>query len=69
MSKILVCEICRSEKCDGKIYQAYSPPSFGGRGDYLRRVCTSEIEVYKGKLYYRNIIGHGEMEMLEVTPE
>jgi hypothetical protein len=62
MGKIKVCEICRSERCNGKIYIAttkYGPI----------RVCESRIEWHEGKRYFRNVIGHGVMEMLEVVPE
>lgn len=56
--KIEVCEICRKERCDGKVYKIKKIVS--GRYNKLRLCKTNPCVVkVNNELYFRYIMGHG----------
>ena len=63
-----ICEICRQEDCDGKLYEIKNKT---GNGFYNYQVfCknSGDIERRDCKLCYHWVMGHGIEDYLELIP-
>lgn len=57
-----VCEKCRREDCDGKIYYTRNP-LVDSKGRFFCK-NSDDVKVKDGKLYYHWVMAHGIEEMI-----
>ena len=65
--KIEVCELCKKQKCDGKLYETKKKTGDSFYDNMI--LCKTNEDVFKrnNRLYYHWVMGHGIEDNFELV--